>query len=225
MGNETRVVRVTNQEELDAALAVAPSDDVVIQIDSDPGKYVPIYIFVTDSRGHAVEACGESRVIVAGKARLTARERSRVEAHDDAWVYATGSSRVIWHDSSTGKCGYCARGQAWDRAAVETHALCPFYAFDSAEVVARGVSRVVAQGEASVTARDHAVVEMSGDVDVTAQDQVVIHCEGGEVYARDHVTVYVARFADRPDVEGTPTVVVHDIKGDTPVTGGAVVIA
>lgn len=30
MGNETRVVRVTNQEELDAALAVAPSDDVVI---------------------------------------------------------------------------------------------------------------------------------------------------------------------------------------------------
>lgn len=29
---------------------------------------------------------------------------------------------------------------------------------------------------------------------------------------------------DRPSVEGTPTVVVHDIKGDTPVTGGAIVV-
>lgn len=225
MGNETRVVRVTNQEELDAALAVAPSDDVVIQIDSDPGKYVPIYIFVTDSRGHAVEACGESRVIVAKAARVTARERSHVEAHDDAWVYATGSSRVIWHDSSTGKCGCYARGQAWDRAAVEMHALCPFYAFDSAEVVARGVSRVVAQGEASVKAYDQSVVEMSGDADVTAYGQSVVYCEGGEVYAHEHATVYVDKDADRPSVDGVPTVVVHDFKGDTPVVGGAVVIA
>lgn len=39
------------------------------------------------------------------------------------------------------------------------------------------------------------------------------------------MTVYVAKYADRPDVEGTPTVVVHDLKGDTPVAGGAVVIA
>ena len=225
MSNEIRVVRVTNQEELDAALEATPSDDVVIQIDSDPGKYVPIYIFVTDSHGHAVEACGESRVIVAGKARLTARERSRVEAHDDAWVYATDSSRVIWHDSSTGKCGCYARGQAWDRAAVEMHALCPSCAFDSAEVTARGVPRVVAQDEASVKAYDQSVVAMSDDADVTAYGQSVVYCKGGEVYAHEHATVYVMEDADRPSVDGVPTVVVHDFNGDTPVAGGAVVIA
>lgn len=224
MGNETRVVRVTNQEELDAALEAAPSDDVVIQIDSHPGKYVPIYIFVTDSRGHAVEVCGESHVIVSNTARVTARERSRVEARDDAWVYAIDSSRVIWHDSSTGKCGYYARGQAWDRAAVETHALCPFYAFDSAEVVARGSARVCADTAASVKAYDQSVVEMSGDADVTAYGQSVVYCEGGEVYAHEHATVYVMEDADRPSVDGVPTVVVHDFKGDTPVTGGAVVL-
>ena len=53
-----KIVRVTNQGELDEALKADPSDDVVIVIDSDPGKRVPIYIFVMDSRGHAIEACG-----------------------------------------------------------------------------------------------------------------------------------------------------------------------
>lgn len=219
-----KIVRVTNQEELDAALEAAPSDDVVIVIDSDPGKYVPIYIFVTDSRGHSIEARGESRVVVSGEARLTARGHSCVEAHDDAWVYAIDSSRVIWHDSSAGKCGYYARGQAWDTATVVTHALCPLFAYDNAAVRARGTARVVAQGEASVIACDQAVVEMSGDVDVSARGQSVVYCEGGEVYAHDHATVYVMEGADRPSVEGVPTVVVHDFKGDTPVTGGAVVL-
>lgn len=225
MGNETRRVRVTSQEELDAALEAAPSDDVVIVIDSDPGKYVPVYIFVTDSRGHVVEARGESRVVVSGEARLTARDRSMVEAHDDAVVHATWFAQVDWRDSSTGTCGYYARGHVWDAAKVEARGLCPLFAFDSAEVTARGVSRVVAQGDASVYAYNQSVVEMSGDVDVTAYGQSVVYCEGGEVYAHDHATVYVMGDADRPSVEGVPTVVVHDFKGDTPVTGGAVVVA
>lgn len=219
-----KVVRVTNQEELDAALKAAPSDDVVIVIDSDPGKYVPVYIFVTDSRGHVVEARGESRVVVSGEARLTACGRSMVEAQDDAVVRATDFAQVNWRDSSSGTCGYYARGQAWDVAAVETHSLCPLFAYDSVAVVARGTSRVVACGEASVVARDQSTVGMAGDVDVSARDQSVVYCEGGEVYAHDHATVYVDKDADRPRVEGAPTVVVHDFKGDTPVTGGAVVI-
>lgn len=82
----------------------------------------------------------------------------------------------------------------------------------------------VACGEASVIARDQSTVDMAGDVDVSARDQSVIYCEGGEVYAHDHATVYVDKDADRPRVDGVPTVVVHDFKGDTPVTGGAVVI-
>lgn len=224
MGNETRRVRVTSQEELDAALEAAPSDDVVIVIDSNPGGYTPNYIFVTDSRGHVIEARGESCVIVSGKARLTARGRSCVEARDDAWVYAADSSRVIWHDSSAGKCGYYARGQAWDTATVETHSLCPLFAYDSAEVTARATSRVVARDNASVYAYNQAVVEMAGDVDVTAYGQSVVYCEGGEVYAHEHATVYVLKGADRPSVEGVPTVVVHDFKGDTPVMDGPVVL-
>lgn len=219
-----KIVRVTNQEELDAALKAAPSDDVVIVIDSDPGKYVPIYIFVTDSRGHAIEARGESRVVVSGEARLTACGRSMVEAQDDAVVRATDFAQVNWRDSSSGTCGYYARGQAWDVAAVETHSLCPLFAYDSVAVVARGTSRVVACGEASVVARDQSTVDMAGDVDVSARDQSVVYCEGGEVYAHDHATVYVDKDADRPSVDGVPTVVVHDFKGDTPVRGGAVVI-
>lgn len=225
MGDNPRVVRVTNQEELDAALAKPPSDDVVIQIDSDPGGYMPIYIFVMDSRGHAVEARGESRVVVSDEARVTARGRSQVEAHDDAWVYATDFSRVAWRDSSSGKCGYYARGRAWDMATVETHSLCPFYAFDSTEVTARGTARVCADGAASVTARDQSVVEMRDDVDVTAYDQSVVYCEGGEVYAHGHATVYVDKDACGPSVEGEVTVVVHDFKGGRPVMGGAVVIS
>ena len=220
-----KVVRVTNQGELDEALKADPSDDVVIEIHSNPGKYVPIYIFVTDSRGHSIEARGESRVVVSGEARLTARGHSMVEAQDDAVVHATDFAQVNWRDSSTGKCGYYARGQAWDAATVEAHSLCPLFAYDSAEVTARATSHVVAWGHASVTAYQRSVVEMGGDVDVTAYGQSVVYCEGGEVYAHEHATVYVMEDADRPSVDGVPTVVVHDFKGDTPVTGGAVVIA
>lgn len=225
MGDYIKTVRVTNQEELDAALEATPSDGIVIEIHSDPGKYMPIYIFVTDSRGHSIEARGESRVVVSGTAQLTARGRSMVEAQDDAVVRAMDFAQVNWRDSSSGTCGYYARGQAWDVATVETHALCPLFAHDSAEVTARGTSRVVASGDASVTARDQSTVEMAGDVDVTAYGQSVVYCEGGEVYAHEHATVYVTEDADRPSVEGVPTVVVHDFKGDTPVTGGAMVIA
>lgn len=220
-----KVVRVTNQGELDEALKADPSDDVVIEIHSDPGRHASIYIFVTDSRGHSIEARGESYVIVSGAARLTARGHSRVEAYDNAWVHAIDSSRVVWHNSSAGRCGAYARGQAWDTATVETHSLCPLFAHDNAEVTARAAARVVARGAASVYAHNQAVVETRGDVDVTAYGQSVVYCEGGEVYAHEHATVYVLKDADRPSVEGVPTVVVHDFKGDTPVTGGAVVIA
>lgn len=225
MIDETKVVRVTNQGELDEALKADPSDDVVIEIHSNPGKYMLNYIFVTDSRGHSIEARGESCVIVSGAARLTARGHSRVEAYDNAWVHAIDSSRVVWHDSSAGRCGAYARGQAWDTATVETHSLCLLFAHDNAEVTARAAARVVARGAASVYAHNQAVVETRGDVDVTAYGQSVVYCEGGEVYAHEHATVYVLKDADRPSVEGVPTVVVRDFKGDTPVTGGAVVIA
>lgn len=219
-----KIVRVTNRGELDKALKADPSDDVVIVIDSKPGGYTPNYIFVTDSRGHAVEARGESLVVAQGASQLTAYGRSRVIVRDEAVVHATDFAQVDWHDSSSGKCGYYARGQVWDMAEVETHALCPLFASDSAEVTARGTSRVVAQGNASVYAYNQAVVEMSGDVDVTAYGQSVVYCEGGEVYAHEHATVYVVKDADKPSVEGVPTVVVHDLAGDTPVMGGPVVL-
>ena len=224
MSIKARLVCVTSQDELDRALEAEPNDEVAIEIHSDPGKYAPNYIVVTDSRGHYIEARRESRVIVSGNAELVATDHSQVEAREDSNVAAICNARVNWRDSSTGSCGHHAHGQVWDEAAVTTYSEYPLLAFDDASVTVGGAAHVVAQERVSVTARDHAVVEMSGDVDVTAQDQVVIHCEGGEVYARDHVTVYVAKFADRPSIEGTPTVVVHDIKGDTPVTGGAIVV-
>lgn len=219
-----KIVRVTNQGELDEALKADPSDGAVIMIDSKPGGRMPTYIVVLDSRGHAIEARGESRVVVSNGARLTARDRSVVTARDAAVVHAIDFAQVNWHDSSSGTCGYYARGQVWDKATVETRALCPLFAFDSADVTARGASRVVARGEASVYAYNQAVVEMSGDVDVTAYGQSVVYCEGGEVYAHEHATVYVLKGVDRPSVEGVPTVVVHDLAGGTPVTGGPVVL-
>lgn len=225
MSIKARLVCVTNQDELDRALEAAPDDEVAIEIRSDPGKYVPNYLFVADSRGHYIEARGESRVVVSNTAEIVATDHSQVEVYDESIVAAIGGAQVNWRGHSTGSCGHYARGQVWDEASVSTYSEYPLLAFDDATVTVGGVAHVVAQGRVSVTARDHAVVEMSGDVDVTAQDQVVIHCEGGEVYARDHVTVYVAKYADMSDVEGTPTVVVHDFKGDTPVTGGAVVVA
>lgn len=54
-----KTIRVTGQAGLDEALAKPSSDDVVIVIDSHPGDFIPNYVFVMDSRGHAVEACGE----------------------------------------------------------------------------------------------------------------------------------------------------------------------
>lgn len=131
-----------------------------------------------------------------------------VEAQDDAVVRATDFAQVNWRGSSTGTCGYYARGEVWDMATVETHSLCPLFAYDSAEVTARATSHVVAWGHASVT----------------AYGQSVVYCEGGEVYAHEHATVYVTEDADRPSVEGVPTVVVHDLAGDTPVTGGPIVL-
>ena len=147
-----------------------------------------------------------------------------VTARDAAVVHAMDFAQVKWHDSSSGTCGYYARGEAWDTATVQTHALCPLFASDSAEVTARATSHVVAQGAASVYAYNQSVVEMSGDVDVTAYGQSVVYCEGGEVYAHEHATVYVLKNADRPSVDGVPTVVVHDLKGDTPVVGGPVAL-
>lgn len=224
MSGNTKTVRVTNQGELDEALKAEPSNDMVIVIDSNPGRYFPIYIIVADSRGHWIEARGESRVIAAGKARLTAWDRSMVEAQEEAVVHATDYAKVNWHDKSSGECGHNARGEAWDRATVTTLSWHPLFAHDNAQVTARGTSRVVANYAASVTAYNQSVVEMTEDVDVTAYNQAVVYCKGGEVYAHDHVTVYVGKGADRPSVEGVPTVVVHDFKGDTPVRGGVIVV-
>lgn len=195
MSIKARLVCVTNQDELDRALEAAPDDEVAIEIRSDPGKYVPNYLFVADSRGHYIEARGESRVVVSNTAEIVATDHSQVEARDESIVAAVGGAQVNWRDHSTGSCGHYARGQAWDMATVETHSLCPFYAFDSTEVTARGTARVCADGAASVTAYDQSVVEMRDDVDVTAYDQSVVYCEGGEVYAHGHATVYVDKDA------------------------------
>lgn len=216
-----KIVRVTNQGELDEALKAAPSDDVVIVIDSNPGKYVPTPIVVLDSRGHVIEARGESRVIVAGKARLTARGHSIVDAQDEATVYATDYAKVDWHDDSSGECGYYACGQVWDRAVVRAHGSCPLFAFDNSTVTAVSGANVVARYEASVIAHHRVVVEISGDVDVTAHDQVVVYSDGGEVYAHDHVTVY-AKYDTR--VEGPATSVVHVLTPGVRVVGDITVI-
>ena len=147
-----------------------------------------------------------------------------VEAQEEAVVHATDYAKVNWHDKSSGECGHNAHGEVWDWATVTTLSWHPLFAHDNAQVSARGTSRVVANGAASVTAHNQAVVEMSEDVDVTAYNQAVVYCKGGEVYAHDHVTVYVGKGAHRPLVEGVPTVVVHDFKGDTPVRGGVIVV-
>lgn len=216
-----KIVRVTNQGELDEALKADPSDDVVIVIDSNPGKYVPTPIVVLDSREHVIEARGESRVIVAGKARLTARGHSIVDAQDEATVYATDYAKVDWHDDSSGECGYYASGQVWDRAVVRAHGSCPLFAFDNSTVTAVSGAHVVARYEASVIAHHRVVVEISGDVDVTAHDQVIVYSEGGEVYAHDHVTVY-AKYDTR--VEGPATSAVHVLTPGVRVVGDITVI-
>lgn len=216
-----KIVRVTNQGELDEALKADPSDDVVIVIDSNPGKYVPTPIVVLDSREHVIEARGESRVIVAGKARLTARGHSIVDAQDEATVYATDYAKVDWHDDSSGECGYYASGQVWDRAVVRAHGSCPLFAFDNSTVTAVSGAHVVARYEASVIAHHRVVVEISGDVDVTAHDQVIVYSEGGEVYAHDHVTVY-AKYDTR--VEGPATSAVHALTPGVRVVGDITVI-
>lgn len=224
MVDEIKVVRVTNQDELDAALEADPHDDTVIEIHSDPGRFTEHVLVVLDSRGHNIEACDRSRVVAVGTSRLIAGGYSHVDARDAANVDATEYSQVDWRDSSRGKCGYYARGAARDRATVETVSPVPLFALDNSTVTARGDAHVVARGGASVTVRDQATVEMSNDVDVTAYDRAIVRCEGGEVCAHEHVTVYVGKFADRPSVDGVPTVVVHDFKGDTPVMGGAVAL-
>lgn len=224
MIDETTIVRVTNQGELDAALEASPRDDVVIQIDSNPGMYAPTPIVVLDTRGHVVEARRKSYVIACGTSRLTARDDTLTEARDQARLDATDRAHAVWRDMSRGSCGVYARGEAYDQATVVTRAFIPFFASDRAHVTGRGVARIVARGEASTVGKEQTVIEMRDDVDTVAQDQVVVYCEGGEVKACGHATVYVDQYADRPQVEGTPTVVVHDLKGGTPVDGGAIVV-
>lgn len=224
MIDETTTILVTNQGELDAALEAEPRDDVVIQIDASPGTYAPTPIVVLDTRGHVVEARGESHVIVCGTSRLTARDETLTEARDTSRVDATDRAHAIWRDMSRGSCGVYARGEACDQATVVTRSFLPFFASDRAHVTGRGVARIVARDEASIVAKEQSVVEMSGDANTVAQDQAVVYLEGGEVKAWDHATVYVDQYADRPQVEGAPTVVVHDLKGGTPVDGGAIVV-
>ena len=138
MSIKARLVCVTNQDELDRALEAAPDDEVAIEIRSDPGKYVPNYLFVADSRGHYIEARGESRVVVSNTAEIVATDHSQVEAHDESIVAAIGGAQVNWRDHSTGSCGHYARGQVWDEASVSTHSEYPLLAFDDATVTVGG---------------------------------------------------------------------------------------
>jgi hypothetical protein len=140
------VAVITNQTELDAALADAEVHRIEIRSERGvwlqlrPQRDVSVVAWGSSSvvarDSSSVVAWGSSSVEAWGSSSVVARDSSSVVAWDSSSVVARDSSSVVARDSSS--------VEAWDSSSVE--------AWDSSSVVARGAAGVHARRRSTVKA-------------------------------------------------------------------------
>ena len=186
---------VTNQAELDAAIAAGESD---IVINSPAGVWLnlraPKATRVTAWDSSTVTAWGSSTVTARGSSTVTARDSSTVTARDSSTVTARGSSTVTARGSST--------VHAWDSSTV--------HAWDS--------STVTAWGSSTVTAWDSSTVHAWGSSTVTATAYVAVHLHPGRAKVEGgHIIDVSALDLTDPDIfaayAGGPLLIADDGRG------------
>ena len=113
-------VEVTNQAELDAALAKHRHDpETVIEIRSPGG--VSLTLSDTGSSrvvaggSSQIEAWDSSRVVAGDSSRVMARDSSQIEAWGSSQIEAWGSSRVVAGDSSRVEAGAYVAIHLWSQ--------------------------------------------------------------------------------------------------------------
>ena len=112
-------VEVTNQAELDAALAKHRHDpETVIEIRSPGG----VSLTLSDTGSSRVVARDSSQIEAWGSSRVVARDSSQVVARDSSQIEAWGSSRVVAGGSSQIEAWGSSRVVAGDSSRVEAGA-------------------------------------------------------------------------------------------------------
>lgn len=180
-------IRVTTQQELDAALAredlTYSSDEIII--DSPRG----VWLELSDSKGLDVWACGSSSVY--------AFESASVWAHDSASVWVCDSATVRAYDS--------ARVRACESSTVKAHGSTIVWAGGSATVEACDLATVEAHSSAIVKASGSATVEAYGSSTVDAYDSATVRA-GQWVTVRLHskgATVTVRALTDMTNIDSS----------------------
>jgi hypothetical protein len=150
---------VTNQSELNAALAAHPNGEC-IHLDGN-GVF-------------EVRSSGSSTVTASGSSTVTASGSSTVTAYDSSTVTAYGSSTVTAYDSSTVRAYDSSTVTAYDSSTVRAYGSSTVRASGSSTVRAYDSSTVRAYGSSTVTASKFAVVHKMGPhVTITGAGHVV----------------------------------------------------
>lgn len=136
-------VRITNQKELDIALAQGATE---IDIDSPSD----VIIQIKKNTDSVIFACEQSTVHVYGTVVLHACDNANVVAMGNAIVYAWADAYVTAYDNST--------VYAWDRAVVRALNHANVYTWSGGTVYALGNSVIHAKKRAVVHKQSRAVL-------------------------------------------------------------------
>ncbi|MFE5541618.1 hypothetical protein ACFQ78_38685 [Streptomyces sp. NPDC056519] len=175
-GQFSDVIRVHDQEQLEAALNDAAAWCIVIEgagltvtRRSVCGARIVALSDVHITKGE-IRARDNAHVTASGTASVQATGQAQATAYDEARVYAKGHAQVAGHNQAV----LCA----WDEVQVTAH--------DNATVFAYGQSRVTAHDQAAVEAHEQAIVHADGRVQVVVRDQATVFTyEEAQVITRD----------------------------------------
>ncbi|MCZ7376516.1 DUF7666 domain-containing protein [Micromonospora sp. WMMC250] len=208
-------IDVTNQTELDAALAAAAPS--CVHIKSERG----VWLRLRDT--------GRNTVRASDSATVEAYDSATVRASDSATVEAYGSATVEASDSATVRASDSATVEAYGSATVEASDSATVRASDSATVEAYGSATVEAYGSATVRASDSATVRASGSATVRASGSATVRAYGSAtVEAYGSATVRASGTSSvhahyRATVTAGSHVAVHLHSGQGTVTGGVII--
>jgi hypothetical protein len=146
------IYEVTNQTELEAALAKAKDSDIVVCRGS--GHFAL-------SGSAQVTASGSAQVTAYGSAQVTASDSAQVRAYGSAQVTASGSAQVRAYGS--------AQVTAYGSAQVTAYGSAQVRAYGSAQVTAYGSAQVRASKFVAVTVPPRQNVKVEGGVLIAVQ--------------------------------------------------------
>jgi hypothetical protein len=178
-------IRVTTQEELDAALKRSNNGTKALVLLTGGGAF--------SVTGATVTAYGSSTVRAYGSSTVRAYGSSTVTAYGSSTVRASGSSTVTAYDSSTVTAYDSSTVTAYDSSTVTAYGSSTVRAYGSSTVTAYGSSTVTAYGSSTVTAYDSSTVTAYGSSTVTASKWVAVSLQSPTATANGGVIIRIPK--------------------------------